>query len=128
LRTSFYRSRALDPEQHALIQISLGSPRWWRPDKHGHLTILRRLAPDPSTLHNHRDDRPAYEREYRAKLDRFGLDSIAGRLAQLEEANPGKELVLLCFEDLSRGPEHWCHRTMFAEWWREQTGGTLCEL
>ena len=39
----------------------------------------------------------------------------------------GKELVLLCYEDV-RVPGDWCHRTVFAEWWAEQTGELIEEL
>lgn len=45
-----------------------------------------------------------------------------------EEARAeGKELVLLCYEDV-RVPGDWCHRTVFAEWWAEQTGELIEEL
>ena len=45
----------------------------------------------------------------------------------IEKAPHGKELVLLCYEDV-RVPGDWCHRTVFAEWWAEQTGELIEEL
>ena len=35
--------------------------------------------------------------------------------------------MLLCYEDV-RIPEDWCHRTVFAEWWAENTGEEIREL
>ena len=48
---------------------------------------------------------------------------------RLEERarSEGKELVLLCFEDI-RIPSDWCHRTVFAQWWAEKTGEIIEEL
>lgn len=39
----------------------------------------------------------------------------------------GKDIVLCCYEDV-RVPGEWCHRTVFAEWWKLQTGQEICEL
>ena len=36
-------------------------------------------------------------------------------------------LKSLCYEDV-RVPGDWCHRTVFAEWWAEQTGELIEEL
>lgn len=42
-------------------------------------------------------------------------------------AAEGKELVFLCYEDV-RIPEDWCHRTVFGQWYCEQTGEIIKEL
>ena len=39
----------------------------------------------------------------------------------------GKDVVLCCYEDV-RVPGEWCHRTVFAAWWKLQTGQEICEL
>ena len=41
---------------------------------------------------------------------------------------PGKDTVLLCYEDVRKGESDWCHRTMFAKWWFERTGEVIAEL
>lgn len=38
-----------------------------------------------------------------------------------------KDIVLLCFEDLTK-PGEWCHRCVFAEWWQNKTGQKINEL
>ena len=127
MKTSHFRSPKLDPEQHVQVQISLGTPRYWRTEKHGPLTIVRLLAPEAWALRAYRAEKEPYEVAYRARLDKVWVPRIEARLSELSEANPGKELVLLCFEDLAV-PENWCHRTIFAAWWFEQTRERIEEL
>jgi hypothetical protein len=64
---------------------------------------------------------------YRAQLDAVGVAAIRKDLAKITSKAPGKEPVLLCFEDI-RKPEQWCHRRVFADWWAEQTGEVVDEL
>ncbi|NBJ88141.1 YopX family protein [Acutalibacter sp. 1XD8-36] len=40
----------------------------------------------------------------------------------------GKDVVLLCYEDIRKGPDDWCHRRTFADWWLKNTGEALPEL
>lgn len=56
-------------------------------------------------------------------------DRIISMVMKMERdaAAQGKDLVLLCYEDV-RIPEDWCHRTVFAEWWVENTGEIIEEL
>ncbi|GAA4598835.1 hypothetical protein GCM10023194_77400 [Planotetraspora phitsanulokensis] len=49
---------------------------------------------------------------------------LAGIAAPLE---PGRPLVLLCFDRLDREGV-WCHRTLFAAWWHEVTGQEVPEF
>jgi hypothetical protein len=39
-----------------------------------------------------------------AKLDRWGVANFQDKFHEIGASNPGKELVLLCFEDLCRRP------------------------
>ena len=63
------------------------------------------------------------------KLEEIGTDKIIKIVRGLEEKAKAenKTLVLLCFEDI-RKPGNWCHRTLFAEWWKKHTGETIEEL
>jgi hypothetical protein len=61
---------------------------------------------------------------YRRRLDGVGVDAIGARLGELAGDRPG--VVLLCFEDVGHGA--FCHRTIFRQWWLEQTGEPVEEL
>jgi hypothetical protein len=65
-----------------------------------------------------------FEAGFRARLERFGVDEIRAKLEELAGDRPG--VVLLCFEDVHAGEA--CHRRVFADWWREQTGEEVPEL
>src|SRR3954469_2887028 len=67
------------------------------------------------------DNRAEFEAAYRARLDRFGVEKIRGVLVAIAREARAGGVVLLCFEDLDV-EEQWCHRTIFAAWWREHTG------
>ena len=69
-------------------------------------------------------DRERFERRYRAKLDRLGVQAVA----DLIRGVAGEQgVVLLCYEDVGKEGV-WCHRTMFAAGWREQVGEVISEL
>jgi hypothetical protein len=63
-----------------------------------------------------------------AKLDRIGAEKIAAQLAAISEAEGGKNLALLCFEDVTQARGHRCHRVVASLWWTEQTGHEIPEL
>lgn len=126
MKTAHFWHPALDPAQHALVRISIGSPRFLRKGQHLDGVILD-LAPDRWMLKDLGDDEAAYREAYLAKLNRIGAAEIGGQLAVIQNANPGKDLVLLCFEDF-RKPGLWCHRSMFAQWWTQQTGEEVQEM
>lgn len=64
---------------------------------------------------------------YIERLNNIGLESIRRELEGISEENGGKDLVLLCFEDVHK-PGEWCHRQIFAKWWEEETGERVDEL
>ena len=66
-----------------------------------------------------------FKRAYVSRLEKVGFEKIKAHLKQLQK--DGKDVVLLCYEDI-RKPETWCHRTMFADWWKERTGEAIEEL
>ena len=73
------------------------------------------------------DDRREFTAAYCQKLDRIGVAAISKRFQEISEAHGGRDLVLLCWEDI-RKPGEWCHRQVFAEWWLRETGEAIVEL
>lgn len=104
------------------LKISLGQPKW---DVgytiHGE---VRSLLPF-GLLKKHEKYEP-FKAEYFMRLDRVGVDRIRAEIRRHAIGN--KPIVLLCFEDIRKGPDNWCHRTAFAEWWRLNTGEEITEL
>ncbi|MFF4050421.1 hypothetical protein ACFYZ5_27650 [Streptomyces chartreusis] len=70
---------------------------------------------------------PEFTAAYRADLNRLEPERIAARLRQITDAEGDHRLVLLCYEDLTK-PGLWCHRRIFAAWWKEATGDEVREL
>ena len=59
-------------------------------------------------------------------MECIGVEYIRKLIAGYELL--GKDVVLLCYEDVRKGESDWCHRTIFADWWREKTGEVIPEL
>ena len=59
-------------------------------------------------------------------MECIGADYIRKLLAGYELL--GRDVVLLCYEDVRKGESDWCHRTIFADWWQEKTGEVIPEL
>ena len=68
-------------------------------------------------------DLERFKPAYYEKLAGIGNGKIIDMVQCMDEEAraEGKELVLLCYEDV-RVPGDWCHRTVFAEWWAEKPG------
>ena len=122
--TSRYSNKELQNEKYYPVGISIGVPKF-------HLSYELReqcysLAPKGYML---RMDLESFKPAYYEKLEGIGTQKIISMVQRLDEKaqREGKELVLLCFEDV-RIPEDWCHRTVFAEWWAENTGEIIEEL
>lgn len=121
---SRYSNKGLSSDKHYPVGISIGKPRF----RLGY--ELREqcysLAPKGYMLNM---DIEAFKREYYGKLEGIGKDKIISMVTKLDEKarSEGKELVLLCFEDV-RVEGDWCHRTIFAEWWAENVGEVIEEL
>ncbi|MGA5497735.1 hypothetical protein ACPCSP_25565 [Streptomyces cinereoruber] len=72
--------------------------------------------------------RDAYEFSYRRMLEGHVFGNIQRELLRIAGAyDLDSPVVLLCFDRLNV-PGNWCHRTMFAAWWTEQTGDEVPEL
>lgn len=104
------------------MRITLGAPRFKLPYALTH--SVRELAPRREYLNR---PEPEFTRVYRADLDQLGPVRIASRLREIANAEGDHRLVLLCFEDLAK-PGLWCHRRVFAAWWKDATGDEVREL
>lgn len=122
-----YTSRFSNPElksgNYTAVRISLGSPRW----SVGYTIdgVINELMPR-GLFGKYDNDKLTFEKEYRKILDRYGVGLISQKLKEYEKL--GKDVVLLCYEDVRKGENDWCHRTMFAKWWNERTGEVIQEL
>lgn len=121
---SRYRNKELNDDKYYCVGISLGQPKF----KLGYRIENQcySLAPKGYML---KMDLESFKPAYFKKLEDIGTERIIGMVRQFDNtaARNGKDLVLLCFEDI-RIPSDWCHRTVFAEWWKKQTGESIEEL
>lgn len=121
-----YTSRFSNPElktgKYTAVRISVGSPRWKVGyDINGAINELM-----PKGIFGKYETKAAFEVEYRKRLERVSVEYIRKLLTGYELL--GKDVVLLCYEDVRKGESDWCHRTIFADWWREKTGEIIPEL
>lgn len=121
-----YTSRYSDPElksgKYTAVRISVGSPRW----QLGYSISGAISELMPKGIFGKYETKAAFEVEYRKRLSCIGVAYIRQLLTAFERL--GKDVVLLCYEDVRKGESDWCHRTIFADWWKEQTGETIPEL
>ena len=105
-----YTSRFANPElktgDYTPVRISLGAPRW----RTGYTLAGAIKELMPAGLRQIQDI----------------VDVIKKQLQYYESL--GKPVVLLCFEDIRKGGDNWCHRTLFAKWWYARTSEIITEL
>ena len=101
------------------ISIAVGRPRnIGRAD----YEVYPALAPEWSWLGlSHEEYLPLY-RERLAGLDAQQVWD------ELHALVPGEEPVLLCFEEPPLTAEHWCHRQLVTQWFREELGQEVTEV
>lgn len=117
-----HRYQDFRPETGVPVRITIGAPRWTLPYKIHH--IVREAAPARDYFGSGKLE---FTAAYRSQLDSHGADFFGPRFEEIALAAGDARLVLLCFEDLAK-PGQWCHRSMFAQWWQERTGGRVREL
>ncbi len=110
------------PDQGVPVRITRGAPRFRLPYSLKH--SVRGLAPRREYFSKPLAD---FTTAYRSDLDRLGAQEVADVLHGIAQAEGDHRLVLLCFEDLA-DPRLWCHRRVFAAWWRDSTGEEVREL
>ncbi len=122
--TSRYSNKQLQNEGYYPVGISIGKPRFALGYQLREQCYY--LAPKGYMLHMEKEP---YVKEYIKKLEDIGTEKIIEMVRRMDKVaqSNGEELVLLCFEDI-RIPEDWCHRRLFADWWKEKTGETINEL
>ncbi|MFE9127781.1 hypothetical protein ACFYOF_20640 [Streptomyces sp. NPDC007148] len=111
------------PGMGAAVRTTAGHPRFFRQPIGGHAKLI---TPTRQLLAANLPA-DAYEFQYRRMLNEHGIKAIHTELAAISAANGGQTLVLCCFDVLSK-PGNWCHRSMLAAFWREETGEEIPEL
>ena len=119
-----YVSRYSNPELkkgiYTAVRISIGVPKW--PLGYQITGEISDLMPwGMLNKYSHEE----FVVRYREKLENIGVEKIRRYLRSYERI--GKPVVLLCYEDI-RVKGQTCHRTTFAEWWKEKTGEDVKEL
>lgn len=95
------------PSQGIPVRITYGSPRWRLP----YTIAASAKTVTPGRWFMEGTDEEFTER-YRAMLDSHGVARIRTELETISQLNGGKDIVLLCFDDVRKGL---CHRTIFAQ-------------
>ena len=120
--TSRYSNPELKTGKYTAVRISLGTPKW--PIGYNLDAEMKDLM--PFGLLGKFERYEDFERAYFERLDQKGVQRIFSQLQRFERL--GKDVVLLCYEDIRKGPDDWCHRRTFADWWLKNTGEALPEL
>ncbi len=120
--TSRYSNPELKTGKYTAVRISLGTPKW--PIGYNLDAEMKDLM--PFGLLGKFERYEDFERAYFERLDQKGVQRIFSQLQRFERL--GKDVVLLCYEDIRKGPDDWCHRRTFADWWIKNTGEALPEL
>lgn len=87
------------------------------------------ISPNKSTLWNHKNrmiNDAQYTKEYIAKLNSNKEQILAEMKQIIANATLAKEdrVILLCWE----GKSKFCHRHLFAKWYKQQTNVEITEL
>ena|SRR5436305_14889014 len=120
LFTCSYRAALAAAPPLVVVRISIGKPRWLAPAQADAMPFVAELAPFGAF---HIADDAEFERAYRARLERMGIDRIERRFEGIAREHRGRPLALCCFE---LDPAD-CHRSTFARWWLHTTGERVSE-
>lgn len=112
LYTSRYSNKKLVEVDGAKIPISRGFPKW--PLGFPVTNAIMELA--PSWQQMQMENREEVIPLYRAKLEKLGLKQVL--LLIYRAIGKEENGILLCYEDV-RKEGVWCHRTILADWLRE---------
>ena len=120
MKTARFKNKDLVNDRYVKVAITVGMPKFKL--QYELAGRIKSLAPWSLMKVN---DRQEFTRKYFEILDRIGVTRILAEIKKYE--SNGKEIVLLCYEDVSGG-RNWCHRLVFAEWWLQKTGEVVEEL
>lgn len=102
------------------IRATVGEPKFWR---YGTLVFIRALAPSASSGKGSTTTKLAAAT---ATGSTPAATSVVARLAAIARSQPGRQLVVLCFENVYAGQV--CHRRWFAEWLEDRYGIAVPEV
>jgi hypothetical protein len=123
LFTARYSNPSLATHPAAKVQTSLGAPKFKLPYHLG--ATIPELAPAGWMLNKSGAE---FADLYTQLLERRGgIDHLAERFADVARAASVDQLVLLCFEDITK-PGLFCHRRVFGTYWEQRTGQAVEEL
>lgn len=120
---SFREFERLQQPDQVPVRTTVGGLRW-APSYNDRMVYSRLVTPRRNFVFPRPLPYDRYEEAYWRMLDAHGVDAIN---AELRRIGGGRDVVLLCFDDLSK-PDGWCHRTMFGAWWTARTGQIVEEL
>ena len=120
MKTARFKNKDLVNDRYVKVAITVGMPKFKL--QYELAGRIKSLAPWSLMKEN---DRQEFTRKYFEILDRIGVNRILAEIKKYQ--SEGKEIVLLCYEDVSGG-RTWCHRLVFAEWWLLKTGEIIEEL
>lgn len=115
---SRYSNKSINNDDYVVVSISLGLPKFnigYKIDKQ-----IYALAPGRDYF---RAKESVFIERYLGGLESMGVDRVIEIISKLAEQ--GKDIVLLCFEDTDKDM---CHRTLLADWIKEQKGLEVLEL
>lgn len=115
---SRYSNKEINEEKYTPISISLGLPKFYISYKIA--DRIYSLAPGRDYF---RASEEVFTEKYIEQLERMGVDRVVEIIGKFAEQ--GKDIVLLCFEDIDKDM---CHRTLLANWIKEKKGLEVLEL
>lgn len=119
--TSRYSNPLLKTGNYTVVGVTRGAPKFaLKYDLAGNILDI---AP-PGYLFNEYN-RERFTPRYFRHMDEVGVAKVRKELSKYTAK--GRDVVLCCFEDV-RNPDDWCHRLVFAEWWKARTGEDIKEL
>lgn len=111
----FSRQRKMEIPDAAYMSIAVGNPRYEVPYE---IIDFKMLKPFGIFRVYEGEE---YRQKYFERLDDYGVDKIRETMLKLSEGH--ENIILMCHEK----DKNECHRSMFAEWWKKNTGEVIPE-
>ena len=115
--TSYYGNmRNLDKAGILPVSISLGIPKWFKGTRLSYLAPTKKML-DPKIPEDQ------YVKMYKEILGKVSISTLREDISIITRRQD-IDIALLCWEK----PGDFCHRHLFAEWMKEQTGYEIEEF